>query len=551
MSAVRVVGIHPRGELEHRARLLAALAEAFPTVRFEAREAGAWSDLDALVEFGGESAAAAAAAAGTRALAVVASEGAPTAPRQTTLADSGCLDARLRGQALTDAYLGASAPLEPAAGTEVVALTDGRPVWTRCGRLDVAAVGPCELSTDEPLRTRLRDGRSLALLPLAELLREVTADDRWRPPPARAAFLLDDPNLHWPSYGHVKLPQLAHHATEHGYHLALAMVPLDAWFTHPAAARLLRERPSLSLLAHGNDHLGGELGAIEDEVSALVLAAQAQRRISAFEQRTGIRVSRVMAPPHEECSRAVSRALARVGFDAITMTRPYPWLAPPPRHWLTAPAGAAALAGWRPADLSPGNLPVLLRHPLSAEHCSRAELVLRAYLDQPLILYGHHGDLADGLDVLAERAAEVNRIGGSVRWGSLGDIAAASCECRVEGSLLRLRPYARRIAIEPPAGIAQVVVEPPAGFATDELVSTGAGATVRTGEPFPLDGLRSLRLTLHARNAVAAEAIPAPPRRTWPLARRLAGEARDRFAPTRGIADGLRRTGLSRQRTPS
>jgi hypothetical protein len=527
---MRIVGVVPGSELERRTALFAALAEAFPSVRFEARETGAESGLDALIEFGGESEAATAAGGGIRALAALGAECSTGEAVDVTLSDTPSLDRRLRGQTLADRHLAAGTGLTEVAGAETLAAAAGGPLWTRRGLLDAAAVGPLELSPGEPLRARLGRDRWAALLPLLELLHAVTALDRWEPPPVRAVFLLDDPNLHWPSYGYAKLPGLARHSAEHGYHLALAMIPLDAWFTHPAAARLLREQRSLSLLVHGNDHFGAELGGINAEAEALALVAQAQRRIAAFERRAGITVSRVMAPPHEECSESVARAMARVGFDAITMTRPYPWLAPWSHDWLSAPSGAGALTGWRPADLTPGNLPVLLRHPLSDEHCSSAELVLRAYLDQPLILYGHHDDLADGLGVLARRTAEVNRIGAG-RWASLAEIAASNIERRVDADLLRLRPYTRRLTVEVPAGVTQAVVEP-LGFGPGELVGTAAG-TVPMGEPFPVSGPGPLELSLQAPTAVDPETVPALRRRPWPLARRVASEARDRVAPAR------------------
>jgi hypothetical protein len=538
MSAVRLVGIHPRAELERRTALFAALGEAFPSVRFEGREAGARSDLDALIDLGDGAEASAAAAAGIRALAAGGAEGEAGEATEVTYLHCPGLDSRLRDQTLPDRHLAGHAALAPPAAAETLAAADGEPLWIRSGLLDVTALSPLELAPGEPLRARLGRDRSLALLPLLELLRALTAADRWQPPPPRAAFLLDDPNLHWPSYGYLKLPRLARHSAEHGYHLALAMVPLDAWFAHPTAARLLRERSSLSLLIHGNDHFGGELGGVELDADALTLAAQARRRIDSFERRTGIAVSPVMVPPHEECSEAVARALARVGFDAITMTRPYPWLAPTPGHWLDAPPGAGALAGWRAADYTPGNLPVLLRLPFSERHWSAAELALRAYLDQPLILYGHHDDLRDGLDVLARRAAAVNRIG-RVHWASLGDVAAANFEHRVDGELLRLRPYSRRIAVEVPEGVTHAVVEPPRGLEAGERV-LAPGGTVPTGESFPVTGSGSLELALATADAVAPDSAPAPRRRPWPLARRLASEARDRATPARNLVRSKR-----------
>lgn len=525
-----LVGVYPGAELRRRPRLFAALAEAFPGVRFEARKAGGMAGLDALVEFSGESEARTAVAAGLPALAALSPESEAGPATIVEFAAETGLDRRLHGQALPDRHLADIAPLEPGRGAEILARVGGSPVWFREGRLDGVAAAPTELAEAEPLRDRLGRDRSLALLPILELLRGLTAETAWQPPPLRATFLLDDPNLHWPSYGFLSLPDLGRHAAEHGYHLALAMVPLDARVAHPGAVRRLRDHPEISLCVHGNDHFGGELGRVREQSEALALAAQALRRIEAFEQRTGVPVSRVMVPPHEECSEPMAAALARTGFAAISMTRPSPWLSPPPQHWLTASGDRQALAGWDPADITASGLPVLLRHPFSDAQFSPTELAIRAYLDQPLILYGHHDDLADGLDVLAERSAAVNRLG-PVQWGSMEALAAANVSRHLEGDLLRLRPYSRQITVEIPPEARQAVVEPPWN-ADGELVNTTNG-TVPVGEPFALSGPGPLNLHLQRPNAVRPQDVPAPPRRLRPLVRRLAGETRDRIAPAR------------------
>ena len=528
MSHVRTVGVHPPTELERRAVLFATLREAFPAIRFEGRDADQLGGLDALVELGGQEVAAAAATAGAPALAMLGQEPAAGRPGTVELGETEALDRRLRGQSLSDRHLTGAVALPPAGAGETLARVDGKPVWARQGHLDVTAVAPAELGDEEPLRLRLCGERCLALVPLVELLRRLDGRGGWRPPPLRAAFLLDDPNLHWPSYGFVNLPRLADHADLHGYHLALAMVPLDAWFAHPRAAALLRQRRSLSLLVHGNDHLAQELGRA-DAGAAVALAAQAQRRVAAFERRYGVPVSAVMAPPHEACSEAVADALSRTGFEAITMTRPFPWLTRSPGQWLPADAEQGRLTGWRPADLTPTGLPVISRHPLSGGGHSPSEVVLRAYLDQPLILYGHQEDLADGLEILAERAAEVSALG-DAKWGSLGEIAAAGFEQRREGELLRIRPYGRRLAIDVPEGVSAVVVEPPPGSrAADSVV--GAGRAAAFGEPWPASPGQRLELQLRAADALSPAAVATPRRRLWPVARRVAAEARDRAIP--------------------
>lgn len=424
------VGVFPAAGCAEHDRLLGALEEAFP-VRFEGRGEDELGELDALLQLGNGNQAEAAAAIGLPALRLLVPE--PPKPEAFTAQQLGAvppLDGRLRGAELPDERLAAAlgAAEQASERAAVLASCRGLPTWTRRGCLETALLAPAELGPEEALRERLCERRSAALLPLVHFLRELTAGEGPKPP-LQASFLFDDPNLHWPSYGFVDLPNLADHARTHGYHAALATVPLDGWFAHPRALGALGDSDgALSLSIHGNDHYGGELGRPRTAVEALGLAAQAMRRVRSFERRTGVEIDRVMVPPHEQCSQATVTALRRCGFDALTATQPYPWLGDGARSWLAHPPEAGPLVGWRPADTVDG-LPILLRHPLTQR--SLPELRLRAFLGQPLILYGHQQDLAAGLDLLTEAATDLERIA-PLRWSSLGEIAAATREAAPE-----------------------------------------------------------------------------------------------------------------------
>lgn len=526
----RVVGVFPAAARDELERLLAALEEAFP-VRFEGRGDGELRDLDAVLELGAGNQAEAGAALGLPALHLLAPE--PPQPGEVTrqeLAADGALDRRLRGADLPDdrlaAALGAAEP--PSGRAEILAACRGVPTWTRHGSLQRALLFPCELGAEEALRERLRDGRSAALLPLVHFLRELTADIAWQPPAPCASFLFDDPNLHWPSYGFVKLPALAEHARRHGYHAALATIPLDGWFAHPAARRALRDSGgALSLLVHGNDHYGGELGRPQTAAEALALAAQALRRVRSFEERTGLAVDRVMVPPHEECSRATVTGLRRCGFEAMTVTQPFPWLGDGEGGWLKRPPEAGPLAGWRPADLAEG-LPVLLRHPLSGR--SLPELRLRAFLGQPLVLYGHQADLLEGLEVLTEAVADVEQAG-PVRWCSLGEIAAASFESRRQGDALELRLLGRKALVEVPADAEQLTVSPAPGLPAEGEYLSIDGRQRQFGEPIAAAPGSTVEVAIRSEDAVDVAKVPAPRRRPLAVPRRILSEGRDRLQP--------------------
>jgi hypothetical protein len=524
------VGLFPASARDGLQRLLGALEEAFP-VRFEGRREGELSGLDAVLQLGDGDQAEAGAALGTPALHLLAPEPAqPGEPAVQELASDGTLDRSLQGAELPDDRLGAAlgaAERAPGPGA-VFAACRGVPTWTSRGRLQSALLAPRELEPEEALRERLRDGRSAALLPLVHFLREVTAAVAWQPPTLRASFLFDDPNLHWPSYGFVKLPALAEHARRHGYHAALATIPLDGWFAHPAARRALRESGgALSLLVHGNDHYGGELGRPRTSAEALALAAQALRRVRSFEERTGIAIDRVMVPPHEECSRATVTGLRRCGFEAMTVTQPFPWLGDGEEGWLARPPGTGPLAGWHPADLAEG-LPVLLRHPLNGR--SLPELTLRAFLGQPLVLYGHQADLLEGLDVLTAAAADVER-SGPTRWCSLGEIAASSFETRRQGDRLDVRLLSRTARIEVPGDAEQLTVDPPPGLSADAERLLVDGRERRFGEPIDATPGSTVEVVLRSEDSVDVADVPAPRLRPLAVPRRILSESRDRLQP--------------------
>jgi hypothetical protein len=421
--------------------------------------------------------------------------------------------------------------LRPQSARDVLAHIGETPIWWQSGdgQLHCSLYPLAELGAGQTLREHLRAGAFMGLLPLLHFLGELLGEESWSLPAPRAAFVIDDPNLHWTSYGFLKYRELAAHASRHGYHLAFATVPLDGWRSEPRAVALMREhRAALSLLIHGNDHVARELGGLDSDKQAEAAMAQALRRIAALERRCGLSVARVMAPPHGACSEAALRAMFRLGFEAACISRPYPW-----RDELPAPT---PLAGWHPAELVCGGIPVAPRQPLSAP---REDLAFRALLGQPLILYGHHDDFADGLDLLAQAAADIDDLG-EVRWGALGSVAGGAYATRRLADTLLVRMHARRVSVELPEGITalRVLAQEPLGGAGWQDVRHGGGVARMTfkdgtgvSESLSVSASGKLDLELVANRPLDPAQVGAPRLKAWPLTRRLLVEGRDRLQP--------------------
>ena len=452
----------------------------------------------------------------------IAAGAAAGAGERVRIGDADAVDRRVQGVELERQAV--VAPLAPAEDEEVLATAAGGAVWTRSGATGVQRVGCAlpELDPEQILRDGLGSPRGVALIALVQFLRELTAESRGAVPPLRAALLFDDPNLRWRSYGFIDYPRLLAHADAHGYHASMAMIPLDVGPAHPGAARLFRSRPDrLSLVFHGNNHSRKELLAPGDDAAALALSAQALRRIERFERRHSLHVDRVMTPPHGRCSTHVARALGALGFDALCAIHPLPWTDTPPPERL--------LAGWGPADFAFG-CPVIPRAPITSSH---ADLALRAFMDHPLVVYGHHEDVAGGLEPLAEAAALVNRLG-PVEWTSIGRIAEGNHTLRIDGATAYVRAYSGRLRLELPAGVDELVLEPPREE-RGSLVgwSLGRGEPAAFGAPLPVTAGRPLDVHLRRADEVRATDVAAPAWTPWPLLRRTATEVRDRALPLR------------------
>jgi len=369
----------------------------------------------------------------------------------------------------------------------------------------------------------LNGERFLEILPLLHWLREICAGSILNGPPLRACFIFDDPNLHWPRYGFVDFRQIAAQAEKENYHVSFATIPLDTWFTHGATAELFKANTSrLSLLVHGNDHLKQELARNYTPRERATLLAQATHRIERFENKIGVPVCRVMVPPHGACSESMLEELPKCGFEAACISHGSLRAHNRDRFWTRS-------LGYLPSEWIQG-CPVLPRWGMTGNTTNI--ILLAAFLGQPIILRGHHQDLKNGIELLDERAAFINRLG-TVSWSNMTRLCRMNYQWRMDGHICRVRPLSRKVVFRMPAQSTRLIIEgSESEFQTGWQISCGNGTdlTGRVGESISLPDTSSDEISMVATPAITSllqnGANGSP---SWALLRRLLTEGRDRF----------------------
>jgi hypothetical protein len=361
------------------------------------------------------------------------------------------LDQRLRSRLLMHKPIPGYSGLRIERGDEVLAYCADKPVWVIRNRGDspmhVVSIPLPSLAAGDTPFNHLRRERFFRLLPLLHFLREVTADSGWKNPPLRACLMLDDPNLHWTSYGFLPYEQLLDQAKSHRFHVAFATVPLDAWLSKTTAVKLFRDHPEqFSLLVHGNDHSKHELSQSRTKETYLRLAAQSLRRIDRLEKTTGLHVARVMAPPHGACTAECLATLSATGFEGVCAA-PNLLLEFNPQVFRDANFGLGL------AEITPGNAPIIPRFRLDSS-CEGA-IVISAFLDRPIIPVGHHHTAANGLDLLINTVEIINSLG-QVSWGSPEMMLRSNFRSFQEDTTLWVEPYSNRIQLTIPPGVTDV-----------------------------------------------------------------------------------------------
>lgn len=367
-------------------------------------------------------------------------------------ADDGAVPFPFRDRAVVGKIAGSVSPLKLSAGEKALLTCERGVIWSVAERN-----GSCVFRTGLRLPTIpvggnlhdvLNGERCLEVLPLLHFVRRCTGFYDWQRPPVRAQFMFDDPNLHWPTFGLVRYGELARRAERENYHVSFATVPLDGWWTNRTAANVFKAQSKrLSLCIHGNDHTKRELAQSYTDGERVGLLQQAIRRIEKLEQRSGVSVSRVMVPPHGACSHDMLALMPPSGFESACISagslrshnRTRPW---------------TKKLGYTPVEMIE-QCPVLPRWAFTGTTLNT--ILLAAFLDQAIVLRGHHQDLKDGIELLDNFARMINGLG-AVQWGSMAEISRSCFATRRAGETLQVQPWVNCIAVQPTTGVSEVVL---------------------------------------------------------------------------------------------
>ncbi len=534
-----VVGVSPSSEHARYAKLFEALEQLF-AVSFRACPPGEFRGLKALIlPAGNREAAVNAAQCGVPSYLVQSGKSATLQGVEAAVEFSRTehLAPVLRGQMLVDPGTREFVPLALQPGEEIMATRAGHVLWSHrpssrgTGAIDTASLPLSELKEGGYLREVFNGYHYMGLLPLIHFLQRITQGRSLQAPPLRACFVFDDPNLRWRSYGCINFRDLAEHARACHYHAAIGVVPSDAAWASSGVVSLFKAAPRhLSLVVHGSRHLYLEMARDCPDAEQMAVLAQAVRRVENFERRHGLMFCRVMESPYGALTGDMFKPLLALGYEAAMLTT-LQFLSH--NRALTFPA----VIGAESAAFLPGGLGLIPRIKMSPWW--KTEALQAALLGQPIVIAGHHYNAANGLTLMGEIAAVINRFG-PMNWCRLGEIARSNFAWHVEDGVMKVRAASRRLQISIPEGVEEIQVERPwlLNGELEPLTLTGSQAVMTANQrcarfsvPVAVKGERSVEVLSPAPGLIDPKNVPLPRMRVWPMARRILTETRDRAYP--------------------
>jgi len=254
-----------------------------------------------------------------------------------------------------------------------------------------------------------------SLAPQMIFLRYAGGEHAWHSPGRYANLTIDDAWLREP-YGYVNYEALLGEMERHNFHSTIAFVPWNFDRSQSAVVSLFRKYGDrFSICIHGNNHDHQEFGSYDNKPLSVQTndVKQALARMAKFEKLTQIPYDPVMVFPHSISPEQTFAVLKRYNFWATSNSLNVP---------MGAEAPADAEFALRTATLAFANFPSLRRYSVEAPGPD-SQLVVDAFLGNPMLFYVHQSFFAPGIDAFNKTADTVNRLRPGTQWRSLGYIA--------------------------------------------------------------------------------------------------------------------------------
>jgi hypothetical protein len=253
------------------------------------------------------------------------------------------------------------------------------------------------------------------LAPMLMFVRYCAGDRGWHSVGHVANFTIDDPWLTEP-YGNLNYHRLFNAMEQHNFHTTIAFIPWNFDRSEPDVVELFRAHPErFSIAIHGNNHNHAEFGDYKDAPFDVQVKniEQSLARMERFRQLTGIPYDRVMVFPHTTGPEATIAELKKHGLLATANALAFP---------LDAKMPEDPTYLLRTYNVRFANFPEIGRYSVTAA-APRADFAIDAFLDNPILIYGHEQDFDFGMDGINRFADKINKLQPDTRWCSLESIA--------------------------------------------------------------------------------------------------------------------------------
>jgi hypothetical protein len=253
------------------------------------------------------------------------------------------------------------------------------------------------------------------IAPVMMFLRNALGDRAWHGIGHYANLSIDDAWLIEP-YGHLDYATLLPEMERHNFHTTISFIPWNYDRSHPDAVSLFRTHGDrLSVCIHGNNHDHREFADLQTVPLGAQVAniQQALARMHRFTELTGVSYDPVMVFPHDTGPESTLAELKKYGFLATAYSLDLP---------LGATVPTDPLFYLRTFNLDFANFPGLKRY-FAEKPPARIELAINAFLDNPLLFYGHEDLFNRGIRAFNTVADDVNGAQPNTRWCSLGCVS--------------------------------------------------------------------------------------------------------------------------------